>query len=161
MTFKVLIVEIPFQFSPKPGKGSKASMSSSQQSHDEVSHVSRVPESLEGDKEDLEKKVITSKGTGESKKEEVKDLGGNKETRERPIKLNCKNGKDMREEKDLHWDFLVDMNKSKELINSGDTEILTGSSQNSLCNLMEGIKLKGVGRAKRRMTNKKPFEIGK
>lgn len=73
---------------------------------------------------------------------------------------NTENG-DGRSLRSLQWDYELDLNKKKEIVDTGDLEITSFSSQNSLCKMISGIKLKGAARPKRRNVIKNPFEIGR
>lgn len=76
--------------------------------------------------------------------EEVCKQGIRDEDNSDPVKSK-KNGR-----KVLHRDFPIDSNNSNVVVDLGDTYMLVGNSQNSMCNVMSGIKLKGVGRPKGR-----------
>lgn len=60
---------------------------------------------------------------------------------------------------ELFWDFPESVDrKNKLIIQTGNLENI-GSSQGTICNLMQKIRLKGVGRPKKRKGNKNPFDF--
>ncbi|KAK1388277.1 hypothetical protein POM88_016455 [Heracleum sosnowskyi] len=55
---------------------------------------------------------------------------------------------------DLVWDFPVSLDRKENII-----DVRVVSSQNSLCMLLDKVKIKGPGRPKKRKINRNPFEI--
>lgn len=65
------------------------------------------------------------------------------------------------EKKNLVWNYATYWKKNQKVVLTGDTTLLAESSQNSICQLMSRIKLKGSGRPKKKACHKNPFDIGK
>lgn len=60
----------------------------------------------------------------------------------------------------LVWDFPKSVDSGKSLINSGKLEV-QGDTQNSICSKLGKIKIKGLGRPKKRKLKRHPFKIGR
>lgn len=60
----------------------------------------------------------------------------------------------------LSWEFPNSVDrKDRDIYQLGNCDVL-GSSQKSICDLMQKIKIKGVGRLRRKSNAKNPFNIG-
>lgn len=157
VTYKVHL-EIPYFFDKEGIYNHWQDDMSKHQGSEEISLISRVPETLEY--ESFKDKIGSQNKIGEGVSKEDKDCRKEEvETFNKDGKATIKDGKGCT--KSLQWDYELDLNKSKEIIDTGDLDLISGDSQNSLCILLSGIKLKGVCRPKMRNINKNPFEIGK
>lgn len=72
-----------------------------------------------------------------------------------------KESRNSSEKKNLVWDYASHGKKYQKVVLTGNTTLIAKSSQNSICQLMSKIKIKGAGRPKKKAYHKNPFDIGK